>query len=1188
MKQHLNHSVGILLVLPLLVFFFYKSIESSNPYATLSAVTEEIETHQARLHRDLVRYRDGRIQQYDTLNRTAQRLSLLGRDLAAFVTPGQEDTLALQLGNLQNAIAAQSGSIEDFKTANAVFQNALLYCSRLHAGLRADENGFSSPASADLLGKLSFLLLEYARQPGQKTALEIYPLLDQLNTSRDIGTRTLVNHALIIMDRLPNIDAIIETDNAGTIEKQVAAIETALADHRDRLEQHNLIYNSLLFFSGLYLLGYLGYMLLLLKRNRDNLVGTNKVLHKEIESRTETEKTLYRLARETASLDDEDFIRGMLHALYTALGYRYPYLSLAESQDGTTACIPGLVDNGNYLQDIDYSIAGSPCEEVMREGRLVHNRDFKNYFPGWDNSHIPFAESFIGITIRDHDDRVTGMLAVADDRPIINSNLAENILALAASRISTELLRRQALQDRERFHTGLQSIDSKLAGLIGSAGDTSAFYRTVCEAVLDIAEASMAFVAIVDEPADTYTIVAACGSGSERLRGARHGLDDGSLVSCVVADQGTIRVDDVDSDMRARRQQINSFSVESACITPVFLNDSIHGAIAVFRKAASFDPVDEQLIHQFTQRAQLALANVKLVSAIAAEKERAELTLHSIGDAVITTDAEGRIDYMNPIAQHLTGWQIDAAVLQPVHKVFRILDQLSREPEHNVIDACLAEGTASNKRPAHLVNRKGNERVIERSVSPIVDASGTVEGAVIVFHDETERRRMACIIQHQATHDMLTGLVNRRQFTVELDKLVEHAGVHQAEHVLCYIGLDRFKAVNDTCGHAAGDELLKQLAAKLHATIRAGDILARLGGDEFGLLLQNCPAGAAMDIADKIVTAVAEKDFIWEGQTFTVGASIGIAPMTADTTDANEVMQQADLACSTAKQQGRNRAVLYDQEDTALVRRQEAQHWASLISNALEQDRFRLYAQTICPLDRVSDNAAHIEILVRMEGENGQLIPPSAFIPAAERYNLMAAVDRHIIRQTFSFMAEHAREGVCVSINLSGNSLRDSTLSAFIQECASDYRIRPNLVCLEINEAAAIAALGDTRELVSALKPAGFRFALDDFGRQLSSFDYLQHLPVDYIKIDGSFVREMVDNPIDHGMVAAINQVGQIMEIQTIAESVENEQIVTRLRALGVDFAQGYGVARPAPLDATTLKNMTRHATFSNGLASAS
>ena len=299
-------------------------------------------------------------------------------------------------------------------------------------------------------------------------------------------------------------------------------------------------------------------------------------------------------------------------------------------------------------------------------------------------------------------------------------------------------------------------------------------------------------------------------------------------------------------------------------------------------------------------------------------------------------------------------------------------------------------------------------------------------------------------------------------------------------------------------------------------------------------------------------------------------------------------MKHADAACYTAKDQGRCRAYVYEQQDSELIQRNEEFHWASRISEALEQDRFRIHAQPIYPLDPASGNSTHIEILLRMEDENGYLAPPASFIPAAERYKLMGAVDQHVIRETFKFIAQNNIEDICFSINLSANSLNDDNLSFFIQQCVYEFEIPGDLICFEISETTAISNLVKTRKLIEELHTEGFKFAVDDFGSQLSSLSYLKHLPVDYLKIDGSFVRDMVHSKIDHAMVAAINQAGQIMSIKTIAKFVENDEIITKLQLLGVDFAQGYGISRPRPLSDATLQDMLKLISYKNGLVSVS
>ena len=1189
MKQHVNHTIGIVLVLPLLLFFFYKSIISSNPYEGVATVTDNIETLQVKLHRDILRYRNNQIREYDTLNETVRQISSLSGNISVPGGTLENRQLNEMLSTLKTSISEQARLVEDFKTNNSVLQNSLYYYSRLHSEIHTDSNAYTADVVSDeLLGKLSTLILEYTRKPEHATAMKIYPLLDKINVSIDSELNTLINHSLIIIEKLPIIDNIIEAFNTLEIEKQIKNIESMLFEHKSRLDQHARIYNSLLFFCSLYLLGYIGFMFIILKQNKNTLVIANEKLNREVEERTRTEKTLYRLVKETSSIGEKDFIHNILFALYRALGYRYAYMSLVSESNRNQASILGLVDNGNYQADKNYNFENSPCEEVLSNGRLVLNRDFKNYFPEWQNNYIEDAESYIGITIKDENDRVIGLLAVADDKPIGNSNLAESIMSLAASRTSVELLRYMAQQDSDRYHNGLESIDSWLFELISSAGHNERFYKTVCDAARDIANATMAVVPLLDEGGKEYVFAAASGHNSENLVGTRHAVNDGGLYGWAISNKKALRIDDVTTDMRARRQLINKYNLKAAYVKPVFLNGDIFGTIAVFRDTMPFDLIDEQLINQFAQRVQLAIANMHLVNDIAAEKERAEFTLHSIGDAVITTDAEGNIEYMNHIAQRLTGWAMSLGQKQSVQSVFRILDHDTREPMHNVIDACLAEGTSVSKSMTYLISKNGNEKSIESSMSPILNRSGLIEGAIIVFHDETERRRMECIIHHQATHDSLTGLINRHQFNIELKEQIHHAKTHDTKHVLCYLDLDRFKLVNDTCGHAAGDELLKQVTSRLQTVIRSGDILGRLGGDEFGLILQNCPVDVAMEIAEKIIKTVSNYDFDWEGNKFSIGVSIGIVPISAQTDNISEVMKHADVACYTAKDLGRRRSYVYDQQDTELIQRHEELHWASRISEALEQNRFRIHAQSIYPLDAARSGSAHIEILVRMEDENGYLVPPASFIPAAERYDLMGAVDQHIIRETFKFIGDHDGENICFSINLSGNSLNDDNLAHFIKQCMKEFEVSARLVCFEITETSAITNLVKTRNLIEELQTEGFKFALDDFGSGLSSFSYLKNLPVDYLKIDGGFVRDMVNNKIDHAMVAAINQIGHIMDIKTIAEFVENDDIIEKLQGLGVDFAQGYGISRPKPLSDTTFKEMIKQASIRSGLASAS
>ncbi len=544
--------------------------------------------------------------------------------------------------------------------------------------------------------------------------------------------------------------------------------------------------------------------------------------------------------------------------------------------------------------------------------------------------------------------------------------------------------------------------------------------------------------------------------------------------------------------------------------------------------------------------------------ALFVEKERAQVTLHSIGDAVITTDASGIVEYLNPVAEGLTGWPVDEARGQPLEAVFHILNQQSRERAPNPVSKCLAQGRIVGlANHTILISRSGQEYAIQDSVAPIRRRDGKVFGAVLVFSDVTETRRMVQQLAHQAAHDTLTGLVNRREFERRLDHALGSAKLRGIQHVLCYLDLDQFKLVNDAAGHMAGDRLLTQIGGVLMQKVRARDTLARLGGDEFGLLIEHCPLESAIEIADSLVAALRDFLFVWEGLTFDISVSVGVVPITATAVTVTELLAQADAACYTAKDLGRNRVYVYQAEDPELARRHTEMLHVADLKGALQQGRFHLHCQPIVALFPPNDAPFCYEFLLRLVDANGEIVLPKAFIPAAERYGLMATIDRWVIRKVFHHAAHGSYLGAGIAINLSGNSLNDDGLLAFVRQAIAETVFPPARLCFEITETAAIANLTQATHFITEMKKTGCRFALDDFGSGLSSFTYLKHLPVDYLKIDGSFVREVMKDPIDGAIVAAINQVAHAMGIQTIAEYAESEAIVGKLRELRVDYAQG-------------------------------
>ncbi len=556
------------------------------------------------------------------------------------------------------------------------------------------------------------------------------------------------------------------------------------------------------------------------------------------------------------------------------------------------------------------------------------------------------------------------------------------------------------------------------------------------------------------------------------------------------------------------------------------------------------------------------------------EKERAQVTLHSIGDGVVRTDARGRVEYLNPVAERLTGRTSQSAHGEPLLSVLRL--RAEGNPTGSVEDpvarALARDATVTSASDIVLQAHGGVERAVELSAAPIHDADGAIAGAVLVFRDVTEMRTLARELSYQATHDALTGLLNRREFERRAHAMLEQARTSGRQHALCFIDLDLFKVVNDTCGHVAGDELLRQLGLVLRSWTRRNDVLARLGGDEFGVLLEDCPLDEAEALVADLQRAVRELRFLWEDKSFEVAASIGIVPVSAASASLSDLLRTADLACYTAKDAGRNRLHVVRPDDTELAARQSEIDWVQRIRHALDDNRFVLYCQRMAPL-AAGAHGERYEVLVRLVDRGGELALPGAFLPVAERYHLMPSIDRWVVAHTLATLRDFApREPggfAGFNINLSGQSLSDPGFRDYLVETLAASGLPPRWLCFEITETAAVANLSHATQLMTTLKALGCQFALDDFGSGLSSFAYLKRLPVDYLKIDGAFIRDVLHDRSDHAMVASIHQLAHVFGIQTVAEYVENDEIRAAVQAIGIDFAQGYGIARPALLSDT-------------------
>lgn len=557
------------------------------------------------------------------------------------------------------------------------------------------------------------------------------------------------------------------------------------------------------------------------------------------------------------------------------------------------------------------------------------------------------------------------------------------------------------------------------------------------------------------------------------------------------------------------------------------------------------------------------------------EKELAQVTLQSIGDAVITTDIHGNINKFNVIAEHLTGWSPIEAKGRFLTEVFQIIHEDTRNPAPNPVHRALQEGRIVGlENHIILISRDGTEYAIEDSAAPIRDRQGHVIGTVLVFHDVTQSRNLTHQLSWQASHDPLTNLVNRRKFDQVLHEALDDSLSSGAQHVLCFLDLDQFKVINDTCGHAAGDELLCQVAKLMQKPIRAADTLARLGGDEFGILLHQCPLDRAKIIAEQLRRTIQTFRFQWENKVFGIGVSIGLAQINSQDSDIEDILGAADAACYTAKARGRNRIQVYEPNDSVLLQQRGEQWWSVRIKQAIEEDRFCLYGQTIIPTISSSEHkTTACEILLRMVNEQGEVISASEFIPAAEHYHLNTDIDRWVIRKflrenrtKFQPSEEQVNSPPQFMINLSGGSVGDEQFLQFLKTQLKKHPNSAKQICFEITETAAISNLSQAVCFMQDIKRLGCQFALDDFGTGMSSFAYLKTLPVDYLKIDGHFIEDMVNDPATQAIVESINHIGHVMGMQTIAEYVSSVPIREKLQNIGVDYIQGYSISKPAAL----------------------
>jgi diguanylate cyclase (GGDEF)-like protein/PAS domain S-box-containing protein len=600
------------------------------------------------------------------------------------------------------------------------------------------------------------------------------------------------------------------------------------------------------------------------------------------------------------------------------------------------------------------------------------------------------------------------------------------------------------------------------------------------------------------------------------------------------------------------------------------------------RLEVSFSPI------QFEGRPALMITGVEVIPTMTSPgfaggtglfelggRSRARMALEAVGEALLTTDASGRIDYANPAAAALLGVETRAIAGRPLDDVIKLVDETDRKLLKDPIELALRGTTTvgAGRRAFLLARTAGAERSIELTASPLVsrdNATEEITGTVVLLHDVTELRGITRQMSYQATHDALTGLVNRRELERRLSEVLEGAHRGEAQHVLCYIDLDHFKQVNDSDGHQAGDSLLRQVAKLMREAVRDTDTVARLGGDEFALLLPGCPLDRGRQIAEDLAAAVAQHRFVWKDQIHHVGASVGLVELARDSGTVEETLDAADSACYVAKKQSVGKVAVYSARDEVAARQSGDIHWLRTLQAALRDNTFRLYWQPIEPAYGRNGNGPAMEVLVRLADEKGTELSPTSLVRAAERYRLMGLVDRWVVQTTFAALGRGAivlPSGRSIAINISGQTLADGQFPDFVVESFDRTGVDPAQVCFEISEAAVVANLEAARRFVGVLHGMGCHFALDDFGSNLGSFASLKNLPMDYLKIDGSFMQNLARDSVSQAMVAATIKLARSLNFKVIAEQVEDAAGLDAARSVGVDYVQGYAVGRPKPLN---------------------
>jgi diguanylate cyclase (GGDEF)-like protein/PAS domain S-box-containing protein len=810
------------------------------------------------------------------------------------------------------------------------------------------------------------------------------------------------------------------------------------------------------------------------------------------------------------------------------------YALISETVDEET---PKFIDtvaflsNGEFVDNIRYSLEGTPCKEVFEGNVCFYSQGVQALFPDDKELIIMDVEGYLGCPIVSSSGHVLGHIAILDTIPLENEQELTAIVQAFATLAGSEF-------ERLKSQQALAVSEEKFSKALEVSPDAVVITNLADGKILEANDACTTMTGYQREEL----------IGKTTLDLNIYGVDERKKIVSRLRKEG--KYANFESILRRKDGKVLN-TLSSAVVL------EIKGESCVFG-----------IIHDITKRKKMEID--------LQESENRFRALYDANPAMFfTINRDNTIVSVNEFGAKKLGYCVNDLIGRS--KMDIILSE-DWENYRNNIEACFLDSKNTHNWEIRKVKNNGSIIWSRESARVVVDIDET-QTLLIVSEDITEAHKLSQQLSYQASHDALTGLVNRREFEIRLESLIRESEGSGEEHALCYLDLDQFKVINDTCGHLAGDELLRQLGKLFHSKIRKKDTLARLGGDEFGVLMENCSLSQAQRVAESVRELVEEFQFVWTDKRFSIGISIGLVPIDDSSGNVVDILSAADASCYAAKDAGRNRVHIYHAEDIDMAIHRGQMQWVSKINHALEEDRFRLYLQPIISLSKEDEDTKHFECLIRMIDENGKIILPGAFLPAAERYDLSTKLDRWVFESVYIWLASRRGKNkklTSCSINLSGHSLSNDAFLNFITGKLDEGKVLPSSICFEITETVAISRLSNAIRFIDKLKSKGCFFALDDFGSGVSSFGYLKNLPVDFLKIDGMFIRDMIYDPIDLEMVRSINEIGHVMGKKTIAEFVENKETLECLKGLGVDYAQGYHLGKPRAIKIPALKAVVR------------